>query len=98
MAQALAHVATIGLLQERSVRSREILAEQLESALNSRTVVEQAKGAVSEYRNVSVDDAFLILRAHARRTHRLLGDVAHSVLIDPASMKEVSDLPSVTTH
>jgi transcriptional regulator with GAF, ATPase, and Fis domain len=98
MAQALAHVATIGLLQERAVRSREILAEQLESALNSRTVVEQAKGAVSEYRNVSVDDAFQILRADARRTHRLLGDVAHSVLLDPASLSEEPDPPSVVTH
>ena len=59
--QALAHVATIGLLQERAIRRGEVLAEQLQSALNSRIVIEQAKGAIAQFRNVSVDDAFLLL-------------------------------------
>jgi GAF domain-containing protein len=92
MAQALAHVATIGLLQERAVRRAEVLAEQLQSALNSRVVVEQAKGAVSAYGNVSVDEAFVILRKHARRSRMLLGAVAHSVLKDPAGLAELADL------
>lgn len=91
IAQALADVATIGLLQERAIRRGEVLAEQLQSALNSRTVIEQAKGAISQFRNVSVDQAFLILRAHARRTQRRLGEVAHAVLTDPASLSELSD-------
>jgi hypothetical protein len=88
--QALAHVATIGLLQERAIRRGEVLAEQLQSALNSRIVIEQAKGAIAQYRNVSVDDAFLILRDHARRTKSRLGDVAHAALDDPARLDNPS--------
>ncbi len=84
--QALAHVATIGLLQERAVRRGEVLAEQLQSALNSRIVIEQAKGAIAQFRNVSVDDAFVMLRDHARRTGGRLGEVAHAALTDPASL------------
>jgi hypothetical protein len=91
IAQALAHVATIGLLQERAIRRGEVLAEQLQSALNSRIVIEQAKGAVAQFRNVSVDDAFVLLRDYARRTKQRLGDVAHAALTDPAS---VSDQPA----
>jgi GAF domain-containing protein len=84
--QALAHVATIGLLQERAIRRGEILAEQLQSALNSRIVIEQAKGAIAQFRDVSVDDAFLLLRDHARRTNSRLGEVAYAALADPASL------------
>ena len=88
--QALAHVATIGLLQEQAIRRGEVLVEQLQSALNSRIVIEQAKGAIAQSRNVSVDDAFLILRAHARRTNSRLGKVAHAFLTDPASLSDLS--------
>jgi GAF domain-containing protein len=84
--QALAHVATIGLLQERAIRRGEVLAEQLQSALNSRIVIEQAKGAIAQFRNVSVDDAFVLMRDHARRTKGRLGDVAHAALDNPASL------------
>jgi hypothetical protein len=91
VAQALGHVATIGLLQERAIRRGEVLAEQLQSALNSRIVIEQAKGAIAQFRNVSVDDAFALLRDHARRTNKHLGDVAHAALADPASL---ADAPS----
>jgi signal transduction protein with GAF and PtsI domain len=86
IAQALAHVATIGLLQERAIRRGEVLAEQLQSALNSRIVIEQAKGAIAQFRDVSVDDAFAILREHARRTNSRLGEVAHAALTDPSSL------------
>lgn len=55
-------------------------------------VIEQAKGAVAQFRNVSVDAAFLILPAHARRTQRRLGDIAHAVLTNPDSLDELSDL------
>jgi len=91
IAQALAHIATIGLLQERAIRRGEVLAEQLQSALNSRIVIEQAKGAIAQFRNVSVDDAFVVLRDHARRTNERLGAVAHAALTDPSSL---SDSPS----
>ena len=74
--QALADVATIGILQERAVRRSEVLAEQLQTALNSRVVIEQAKGMLAEHATSSVADAFALLRGFARDTNRRLSDVA----------------------
>ena len=64
--QALADMATIALIQEQAVSRAELLTEQLQVALNSRIVVEQAKGAVARTFGISVDEAFELLRAHAR--------------------------------
>jgi GAF domain-containing protein len=84
--QALADVAAIGLLQERAIRRGEILTEQLQGALNSRVIIEQAKGAIAQAHGISVDDAFTQIRSYARRTNRRLGDVAHSIVTDSASL------------
>ncbi len=88
--QALADVATIALLQERTIGQREVLAQQLQGALNSRVVIEQAKGVVAQTHGVSIDDAFVLLRDHARRSRRLLSDVAHLVVTDPTSLADVA--------
>jgi hypothetical protein len=84
--QALTDVAAIGLLQERAVRRGEMVTEQLQSALNSRIAIEQAKGAISQAYGITVDAAFIVLRAHARRHNRKLVEVAHELLTDPASL------------
>ncbi|MEV6410827.1 GAF and ANTAR domain-containing protein [Kribbella sp. NPDC051718] len=78
--QALADVATIGLLQERTVRHREIVAEQLQAALNSRILIEQAKGVLAERSGVDVDEAFALLRAYARNNGSQLSAVAAAVI------------------
>ena len=79
MAQALADAATIGILQQRSIRRGEVVAGQLQSALTSRIVIEQAKGVLAERLQVSPDDAFGMLRAAARSRNRLLSDLAREV-------------------
>jgi hypothetical protein len=83
--QALVDVATIGLLQERAIRRGEVLTEQLQGALNSRVVIEQAKGALAELRRISVDDAFTLMRTYARRNGRRLSDVAQAVVSEDRS-------------
>jgi hypothetical protein len=80
LAQALADVATIGLLQERALSSASTLTEQLQHALNSRVVIEQAKGAVAERAGVDMNAAFEMLRSYARGKNRHLGDVALDVV------------------
>jgi len=80
VAQALADVATIGLLQERAIHHNDELVTQLEGALASRVVIEQAKGVVAEQGGLDMDAAFRILRTHARNANRRLVDVAHDVV------------------
>jgi GAF domain-containing protein len=76
--QALADVATIGLLHERSMRRSDALNEQLQSALNSRVVIEQAKGKLAERLGLDMDEAFVVLRDHSRSRNRRLSDVARA--------------------
>jgi len=83
--QALADVATIAILQERSISRSEVLAEQLQSALNTRIVVEQAKGALAQREGLSVDAAFQLLRTRARSQSRRIVDVAEEVLASRTS-------------
>ncbi|MEU4561696.1 GAF and ANTAR domain-containing protein [Actinoplanes sp. NPDC023936] len=78
--QALADVAAIGLLQERAIRRGEELAGQLQGALESRVVIEQAKGVVAQARGVSVDEAFAAIRTYARTRNLRLADVARTVV------------------
>jgi transcriptional regulator with GAF, ATPase, and Fis domain len=74
--QALADVATISLLHERSMRHSDTLNEQLQTALNSRVIIEQAKGKLAERLGLDTDQAFSVLRDHARTRNLLLSDVA----------------------
>jgi transcriptional regulator with GAF, ATPase, and Fis domain len=80
LAQAMADVATIGILHERFLREHETLTAQLQTALNSRVALEQAKGIVAEQAGVDVDDAFGLLRGYARHHNRRLGEVVSDVI------------------
>jgi hypothetical protein len=77
--QALADVATIGLLQQRAADDARLLADQLQHALESRVVIEQAKGVLAQHAGLSMDEAFEALRSYARSTSRRLSDVAREV-------------------
>lgn len=80
IAQALADVATIGILQERSLRSSQLLSEQLQYALDSRVLIEQAKGVVAATLNTTMDNAFAIMRTHARDRNLPLREVAEALV------------------
>ena len=82
LGQALADVATIGILQERTIRHGEVLSQQLQHALNIRVIIEQAKGVLAQLGTLPMDAAFEHLRRHARSNRMLLGDVARRVVVD----------------
>jgi GAF domain-containing protein len=79
-AQALADVATIGILQERTIRDASTIRDQLQRALSSRIVIEQAKGVVAETAKVSMDTAFDRIRSHARKHQTPLSEVARQLV------------------
>lgn len=80
VAQALADVATIGLLQRRTTLNAQIHLEQVQHALHSRIIIEQAKGVIAEQAGLSMDDAFERLRTHARNRNERLHDVCLTVV------------------
>ncbi len=79
-AKALVDVATIGILQERATREHELVAGQLQGALNSRVSIEQAKGIIAERLHVTPDQAFLALRQYARNNNRPLTQLAGDII------------------
>ena len=79
VAQALADVATIGILHERASRDSAMLADQLQQALNSRVFIEQAKGVIAAQTGADMNTAFVILRDYARRNGLKLSAVAEEV-------------------
>jgi GAF domain-containing protein len=80
VAQALADIATIGILQERAMSEEHIVTSQLQQALQSRILIEQAKGIVGEHNHVGVDDAFKLLRSYARDHNSLLSKTAGDII------------------
>ncbi len=92
-AQALADMATIGILQQRAVSDARQLAGQLQTALDSRIVLEQAKGVVAERAKLEIGDAFQVLRWYARRHNRRLHDVAAGVVSGALDAAEVARTP-----
>ena len=79
VAQALADVATIGILQERLIREGHVIAEQLHSALDSRIIIEQAKGILAHALSLEMPDAFSVLRSYARNNNLTIRSVSERV-------------------
>ncbi|WP_331283862.1 GAF and ANTAR domain-containing protein [Streptomyces sp. H39-S7] len=80
LAQAMADIATIAILQQRTLDNAHLENAQLQSALNSRVVIEQAKGVLAERWNTEPDRAFATLRAYARSHNLRISDLAHAVI------------------
>jgi len=103
LAQAFANAAAIGLLQNKTVSDLHQLTAQLERALSSRVIIEQAKGTIAERAGVGMDEAFEQLRSYAR-THKMkLTNVALAVVAHTLTDSEIENLsvgaaPSLDTE
>jgi len=73
-------VATVGILHQRTLTHADVINQQLQAALNSRVIIEQAKGILAERGSIDMDRAFVLLRSYARRTQQRLADVARAVV------------------
>jgi transcriptional regulator with GAF, ATPase, and Fis domain len=93
VAQGMADIATIGLLHERTVHDQVVLSEQLQSALQSRILIEQAKGVLSARAGTTVEEAFRLMRTHARRTGSSLTSVADGVVAGTLDVEQLQPLP-----
>jgi len=96
LAQALADVATIGIIQQRSLSQASSLAEQLQLALNSRISVEQAKGVIAEYGGVDMGVAFEALRSYSRQRRVKLSAVAEAITsraLEPGAVISARERP-----
>ena len=91
--QALADVATIGILAQRGLYQADLLATQLQNALNSRVTIEQAKGVLAERRGITVDQAFALLRAYARNHNLHLSDLARQIADGTSTAAELLASP-----
>ncbi len=80
VAQLFADIATIAILQHRGMRESQVVNEQLNHALNSRIVIEQAKGMVAEREGLDMQQSFAMLREHARNHNLRLADLAADVI------------------
>lgn len=80
LAQALADIATIAILQQRTLQQSQLERVQLQTALDTRIVIEQAKGILAERWRTSMDDAFTVLRNHASSNRLRMSDLARQVV------------------
>ena len=88
LAQALADVAAVALVQDQAAADASTLSHQLQSALSSRVVLEQAKGVLAQQGHLTMEESFSLLRQYTRDRHERLTDVARSVV--------TRDLPAQT--
>ncbi|GIF38656.1 GAF and ANTAR domain-containing protein [Actinoplanes xinjiangensis] len=92
LGQALANVTTVGLLQHRTLAQRRVLGEQLRHVLNSRVLIEQAKGVLAERLGLDIDGALDELSRLGERVGRPLADIARAVVDgDPATARSDAD-------
>jgi ANTAR domain/GAF domain len=89
-AQALADVATIGILQHRATEEHRLVADQLQYALDSRVAIEQAKGVLAEHAGLDMAGAFDAIRAYSRNHNERLAEVAEGIVERRISATDVA--------
>jgi GAF domain-containing protein len=97
LGQGMADLSAIALLHERAVRESRDVVLQLQGALTSRVVIEQAKGVLAERAHVGVDSAFAQLRAYARHHNRRLSDVARELIDGRLPATEFASTPGTSS-
>lgn len=90
LGQALAHVASVALVTGNAATDRDNLNRQLQTALDSRVFIEQAKGAIAQHANVDMDQAFALLRRYSRDNNRKLTNVAEAITTRTLAIQAVS--------
>jgi GAF domain-containing protein len=93
VAQAFADVATIAILQHRAAQEAQVVNAQLNHALSSRVVIEQAKGMVAERLRLDMEQSFKSLRNHARNHNLRLAELANDVINGTVAVSELDALP-----
>ncbi len=93
LAQALADVASIAIMQDQSSRDSAVREAHLQRALDSRIVIEQAKGMIAVHQDVGMDAAFERLRSHARSNNLHLTDVATTLIDGSVSLDALQPQP-----
>jgi hypothetical protein len=94
LAQALAHVASVALVQEKAAADKELIVTQLNTALTSRIVIEQAKGVLAQTGRLDMEQAFLALRRYARDHNQRLTDVSAAIVSRSLASQDVLDYTS----
>ena len=94
VAQSFANVATISILQLRALRHSEMVTEQLQTALNSRILIEQAKGILAERRHTSLTEAFTLMRSYARSHNRPLSQIAQAIITQTPDITDLTMSPT----
>ncbi len=97
ISQAMADVASIGLIHERSLRQQDILVDQLQTALDHRVIIEQAKGVLAERHGLDPGAAFTLLRTYARNHGHRLTVLATAVIDGSTSATELLSSASAAT-
>ncbi len=94
--QAMADVATIGLIQERALHQHDLLVNQLQIALDSRVLIEQAKGVLAERHHIDPGHAFTLLRNYARNHNQRLTELAAAVIEGSTTIEILPGAPAAT--
>ncbi len=96
VAQALADAATIAILHDQAARQARVVTAQLQRALTSRVVIEQAKGILAERAKIDMNEAFTRLRHYARDHNLGLGALANELVQDTLNQTAMHTLTTPT--